>query len=63
MSASTNTPLRVGFLGAGQMAAALARGWLAAGLVTPATCRASDPVPAARAKFQEQTSCPAAARP
>ena len=61
MSASTNTPIRIGFLGAGQMAAALARGWLAAGLTTPATCRASDPVPAARAKFQEQTGCPAGA--
>jgi pyrroline-5-carboxylate reductase len=43
------------------MAAALARGWLAAGLVTPATCRASDPVPAARTRFTEQTSCPTAA--
>jgi len=61
VSASTNTPIRIGFLGAGQMAAALARGWLAAGLTTPATCRASDPVPAARAKFQEQTGCPAGA--
>src|SRR5207247_7695150 len=30
-----------------------------AGLVSPSTCRASDPVPAARDRFQEQTSCPA----
>jgi pyrroline-5-carboxylate reductase len=43
------------------MAGALARGWLAAGLVSPATCRASDPYPAARTKFQEQTGIPAAA--
>ena len=43
------------------MAAALARGWLAAGLVTPGTCKASDPVPAARARFQEQTGCPTTA--
>jgi pyrroline-5-carboxylate reductase len=43
------------------MATALARGWLAAGLITPATCRASDPVPDARAKFQQQTGCPVAA--
>jgi pyrroline-5-carboxylate reductase len=61
VSASTNSPIRVGFLGAGQMAAALARGWLAAGLINTSTCRASDPVPAARAKFQEQTGCPAGA--
>jgi pyrroline-5-carboxylate reductase len=43
------------------MAAALARGWLAAGLVNPPSCRASDPVPAARARFQEQTGVPAGA--
>lgn len=59
MSSSTISPIRVGFLGAGQMAAALARGWLAAGLVTPTTCKASDPVAAARARFQEMTGCPA----
>ena len=58
---STASPLRLGFLGAGQMATALARGWLAAGLVTPATCRASDPSPDARARFQQQTGCPATA--
>lgn len=51
-------PLKVGFLGAGQMAGALARGWRTAGLVTPVTCRASDPYPAARSRFQEQTGCP-----
>jgi len=61
VSPPTNSPFRVGFLGAGQMAAALARGWLAAGLVSPATLKASDPVPAARARFQEQTGCPATA--
>jgi pyrroline-5-carboxylate reductase len=55
------SPLRLGFLGAGQMATALTRGWLAAGLVTPATCRASDPSPDARAKFQQLTGCPATA--
>jgi pyrroline-5-carboxylate reductase len=56
---TTAGPLRVGFLGAGQMATALARGWLAAGLVTPATCRASDPYPDARNRFTQQTGCPA----
>ena len=34
--------LRVGFLGAGKMATALARGWIAAGLITADRCRASD---------------------
>jgi pyrroline-5-carboxylate reductase len=53
--------VKIGFLGAGQMATALARGWLAAGLVAPATCRASDPYPAARTKFEQATGCPATA--
>src|SRR5581483_4999680 len=47
--------LRVGFLGAGKMATALARGWIAAGLLTPAGCRASDPVAAARKAFETTT--------
>lgn len=51
--------LAVGFLGAGQMATALARGWLAAGLVRTGACRASDPIPAAREKFAAATDCPA----
>lgn len=46
------TPLAVGFLGAGQMATALAVGWARAGLLDPARSRASDPSPAARAKFE-----------
>jgi pyrroline-5-carboxylate reductase len=41
------------------MATALARGWLAAGLVTPSTCRASDPFPDSRTRFTQQTGCPA----
>jgi pyrroline-5-carboxylate reductase len=51
--------LRVGFLGAGRMATALARGWLAAGLVRPEDLRASDPAPAARQAFAAETGCPA----
>jgi len=43
--------LRIGFLGAGKMATALARGWLRAGLTTPAGILASDPFPTARADF------------
>jgi pyrroline-5-carboxylate reductase len=50
---------RIGFLGAGRMATALARGWIAAGLIGPEQCRASDPVPAARQSFQADTGCPA----
>ena len=41
------------------MATALGRGWLAAGLMTAQTGRASDPVPAARSRFTEQTGLPA----
>jgi pyrroline-5-carboxylate reductase len=43
--------LRIGFLGAGKMATALARGWIAAGLLQSTGCRASDPVAAAREAF------------
>lgn len=45
---------RVGFLGAGQMAGALARGWSAAGLVAAGEGLASDPSPEARARFSER---------
>ena len=48
-------PLSVGFLGAGQMATALAKGWAAAGLIDPAKSLASDPYPAARENFARQT--------
>jgi pyrroline-5-carboxylate reductase len=43
--------LRIGFLGAGRMATALARGWLTAGLTTPDRVLASDPLPEARDAF------------
>ncbi len=59
--ATTTVPLKVGFLGAGQMAIALAKGWQAAGLISTATCKASDPFPQARTRFQEQTGCPSTA--
>jgi len=36
---------RLGFLGAGRMATALARGWMAAGLARPEHIKASDPLP------------------
>jgi pyrroline-5-carboxylate reductase len=51
--------LRVGFLGAGKMATALARGWLTAGLVRASDLSASDPVAAARQSFTAETGCTA----
>jgi pyrroline-5-carboxylate reductase len=50
-----DSDLRIGFLGAGKMATALARGWLEAGIVTADQVLASDPVAEARAHFAEQT--------
>jgi pyrroline-5-carboxylate reductase len=50
---------QLGFLGAGRMATALARGWLRAGLIRADSCRASDPLTAARQTFATETGCPA----
>jgi pyrroline-5-carboxylate reductase len=47
--------LNIGFLGAGKMATALAKGVIKAGLVTPSQIRASDPVFGARAAFAKET--------
>ena len=47
--------LTIGFLGAGKMATALARGFVRAELVTPKQIIASDPVPAARSAFGKET--------
>jgi pyrroline-5-carboxylate reductase len=47
--------VRIGFLGAGKMATALARGWIAAGLLTPVACRGSDPVVSACENFAAET--------
>jgi pyrroline-5-carboxylate reductase len=51
----TDTMLRVGFLGAGKMATALARGWIAAGLSSSDRLVASDPFPPARQAFSAET--------
>jgi pyrroline-5-carboxylate reductase len=48
---------RIGFLGAGRMATALARGWLNARLLKVPRCRASDPEEAARRTFSIETGC------
>jgi pyrroline-5-carboxylate reductase len=53
---------RIGFLGAGKMATALARGWIAAGLLSPAGCRGSDPVAAARQAFSAESGGATGAR-
>jgi len=46
--------LTIGFLGAGKMAAALARGFIRAGLLTAGEVIASDPSEAARASFTKE---------
>ena len=60
MAAST-LPLRIGFLGAGQMASALAVGWQRAGLLDPARSLAADPYPFVREKFTQTTGMKAVA--
>ena len=55
MSMEPPVPIRIGFLGAGQMATALAKGWATAGLLDLKHSLASDPYPAAREKFQATT--------
>jgi len=49
-------PLAIGFLGAGQMATALANGWSTAGLLDLSQCSASDPFPGARDSFTAATN-------
>ncbi len=53
--------LSIGFLGAGRMATALARGFVRAGLVSVKRTLASDPSPAARAAFTKTTGARATA--
>ena len=49
----------IGFLGAGKMATALAKGFLQAGLATPEQLFASDVVPAALDAFAKETGAKA----
>jgi len=53
---------RIGFLGAGKMATALARGWLQARLVQVEQLSASDPLPAALEAFAQATQAAVADR-
>src|SRR5438105_4501060 len=52
--------LTIGFLGAGKMGTALAKGFIKAGLVTPAQIIASDPIEAARTGFAAEVGAKAA---
>ena len=51
--------IRIGFLGAGKMATALAQGWIQAGLTNAKNVCASDPVASAREHFTKTTSAAA----
>jgi pyrroline-5-carboxylate reductase len=53
----TNEPIRVGFLGAGRMATALAKGFVAAQFTSTGAIVASDPLPAARDAFSRTSGC------
>ena len=53
--ATESDHLRIGFIGAGRMATALARGWLSAGLTSAEKITASDPLREARERFASQT--------
>lgn len=55
MNTTNTTPLRWGFIGAGKMATALIRGMLRAGLASPDTIFASDPIESARAALAKET--------
>ena len=55
MTAASDLTSVMGFLGAGQMATALATGWIRAGLLDPARTLATDPLPAARGRFEQLT--------
>lgn len=55
MSSGRAFPLPISFLGAGQMASALAGGWTRAGLLDVARSHAADPYADARAKFEKAT--------
>ncbi len=53
--------MKIGFLGAGKMATALAKGFVKAGLVKPDDLVASDPLEDARAHFSSETGAQAKA--
>jgi pyrroline-5-carboxylate reductase len=52
-----SSELKMGFLGAGKMATALAKGFVRAQLVEPNSLLASDPIEAARAGFARELGC------
>jgi pyrroline-5-carboxylate reductase len=56
-----SSPLKIGFLGAGRMATALARGFLQAGLTSPDQIIASDPYDGAREAIRKEAGVKVAA--
>ncbi|MFM7151653.1 MAG: NAD(P)-binding domain-containing protein, partial [Gemmataceae bacterium] len=48
---------RIGFLGAGRMATAMARAWTRTGWLDPANILASDVLSTARTDFARETDC------
>jgi pyrroline-5-carboxylate reductase len=58
---TSGNPPRFGFLGAGKMATALAKGWVGAGLASREHLLASDPLLQARQTFSDETGVPAVA--
>ena len=52
-----SAPLKIGFLGAGKMATALARGFVRAEITFPKEISASDPHPGARELFAAELGC------
>jgi pyrroline-5-carboxylate reductase len=61
VASGASKAMPIGFLGAGQMASALAAGWSQAGLLDMARSLAADPFPAAREKFTQATKLKAVA--
>ncbi|MGL6076674.1 MAG: pyrroline-5-carboxylate reductase [Fimbriiglobus sp.] len=56
--AAPTPPYSIGFLGAGQMATSLAKGWLQAGLLDPSRSLAGEPNATAAEKFHADTKIP-----
>ena len=58
MTETGSTGTRWGFIGSGRMATALIRGMIRAGMATPQTITASDPLEAARKALAAETGVP-----
>lgn len=58
MSTETKSRVRVGLIGTGRMATALAKGWVQSEWIAPENIVGTDVLPVARDQFQEVTLCP-----